>query len=255
MARPAVCSSVPQFVLCDSLLMSSEKDKLSRSLLPPSHPALAAPQRCLREVRSKTKQKLKKKKKRKKSPGGGVPRKEGKAVRGGEGWGEREGGKREGKQARELSKLHSTSARPGGAGIARLRPPRPGCHRRLSVLFPSDGRPPSLEFCPGGGDLGSGLGNRELQAFSSGVAGVESHLSPGLEHRAGELASRRRASPGLGHPPAFSVTQVQDNSKVCRTQSGKEGAKGWESRAGCRGAELWITLFQLPFPSRLPLGV
>lgn len=155
-----------------------------------------------------------------------------------------------------MSKLHSTSARPGGAGIALLRPPRPGGHRWLSVLFPSDGRPPSLGFYPGGGDPGSGLGSRELQAFSSGVAGVESHLSPGLEHRVGELTSRRGASPpGLDHPPAFSVTQVQDNSKVCRTRSGKEGAKGWESRAGCRRAELWITLFQLPFPSRLPLAV
>ncbi|KAF5925236.1 hypothetical protein HPG69_001680 [Diceros bicornis minor] len=58
--------------------------------------------------------------KKKAIPGGGVPRKEGIAEGGREGWRERG---REEKQAGELGKLHSTSVRPGWAGTARLRPP------------------------------------------------------------------------------------------------------------------------------------
>lgn len=121
---------------------------------------------------------------------------------------------REGKQARELSKLHSTSARPGGAGTARLRPPEarvpPPAFRPLS-FWRAPPQPGSFRVA-GIREVDSGVG--ELQALSRRVAGAERHLSPGLERRAGELASRRGASPpGLDHPPAFSVTQGQENSE------------------------------------------
>lgn len=42
-------------------------------------------------------------------------------------------------------------------------------------------------------EMDPGVG--ELRAFSSRVAGAQSSFSLGLERRAGELASRRRASP------------------------------------------------------------
>lgn len=72
-------------------------------------------------------------------------------------------------------------------------------------------------------EMDPGVG--ELRAFSSRVAGAQSSFSLGLERRAGELASRRRASPpGLGHPSAFSVTQVQENSESLRSAEWRGGS-------------------------------
>lgn len=134
---------------------------------------------------------------------------------------------REGKQATEFNKLYRTSVRPGRAGTAQLLPPAarvpPPAFRSLSFW-----RAPSLSLSgsvrvAGIQEMDPGVG--ELRAFSSRVAGAQSSFSLGLERRAGELASRRRASPpGLGHPSAFSVTQVQENSESLRSAEWRGGS-------------------------------
>lgn len=133
---------------------------------------------------------------------------------------------REGKQATEFNKLYRTSVRPAGLGPRSSSLPRPGCHRRPSDHFPSGERPLSLSGSvrvAGIQEMDPGVG--ELRAFSSRVAGAQSSFSLGLERRPGELASRRRASPpGLGHPSAFSVTQVQENSESLRSAEWRGGS-------------------------------
>lgn len=158
---------------------------------------------------------------------------------------------KEGKQARELSKLHRTSARPGGAASARLRPPAPGYHLRPSALLSLGGRPPSRRFGPGDGDPENGPRSRELRAFSSRGAGAGSHLSPGLERHAGELASRHQASPpGFGHPPAFSVTQVQENSESLQSAEWRGGGPRLGERRGLPGS----SAADSPFPASCPVS-
>lgn len=123
MVRPAVCPSV--------LLSAPRGLAGGRQAAPPARLLLQHSQPlCAASEKPAPKQK-------KAIPGGGVPRKEGIAEGGGEGWGE---GGREENQAGELGKLHSTSVYPGWAGTAgSALPPIPG-------FFPSGLRRHSLEL-------------------------------------------------------------------------------------------------------------
>jgi hypothetical protein len=133
---------------------------------------------------------------------------------------EREGGRYEGGKAGYGIQQTLPHFRASWPVRDRTAPPSrgQGATAGLPLTFLLAGALPLSGSVPVAGiqEMDPGVG--ELRAFSSPVAGAQSRFSLGLDRRVGELASRLRASPpGLGHPSAFSVTQVQENSESLRS--------------------------------------
>lgn len=209
MARLAVCPSV-----------------LRSALRGPASRGWAAPPACL-PLRSQTLRAASEKAapKQKRDSGRWRPEEGGDRQRGGEGWGE--GGGR-GKQAGESGKLRCTSVRPGGAGTASSALPRArGAAAEPPPTpprgFPSGQCPRSLALSPGGKReettrergspraSGAGLWDRHLPCYPSVCLPSPGDTSRprGWSARRWSLPTTAASLPGLRHPPAFSVTQME----------------------------------------------